>query len=213
MLRQETARDVGAILYRTTVLPVLTIERVDDAVPVARALLAGGLNVIEVTMRTEAALEAVVRITAELPQSIVGVGSVIDPAQVPLAARAGARFAVSPGATADLEQAASEAGLPWLPAAQSVSEVLALRGRGYRTLKFFPAEQSGGLGFLRAIHGPVPDVRFCPTGGITAANARRYLALPNVLCVGASWPAHPKLIDGARWSEIRKRAQLAHRLR
>jgi 2-dehydro-3-deoxyphosphogluconate aldolase/(4S)-4-hydroxy-2-oxoglutarate aldolase len=213
MSPEEIVRDVGAILSRVRVVPVLTIERVGDAIAVAKALVAGGLTVLEVTLRTATALEAAERIATEVPQSIVGVGSVIDPAQLDSASRAGARFVVSPGATPDLEAAACRARLPWLPGAQSVSEVLALRSRGFRTLKFFPAEQSGGPEFLSAIFGPVADVRFCPTGGISAANARRYLALPNVLCVGASWLAPARLIAAAKWDEIRKRAQLARRLR
>jgi 2-dehydro-3-deoxyphosphogluconate aldolase / (4S)-4-hydroxy-2-oxoglutarate aldolase len=213
MAHRAKVGDVDAILDRVPVVPVLTIERATDAVPVATALVAGGLDVLEVTLRTEIALEAVVRIASEVPQAVVGVGSVIDPAQFALAAQAGARFAVSPGVTAELEEAASMAGLPWLPAAQTVSEVLDLRGRGFRMLKFFPAEQSGGPEFLRALFHPVPDVRFCPTGGITAANAHRYLSLPNVSCVGASWPASAKLIANAKWDQIRKHAQQAWRMR
>ncbi len=213
MSRQAKAGDVDAILSRVPVIPVLTIERASDAVPVATALVAGGLDVLEVTLRTEAALEAVERIASAVPQAVVGVGSVIDPQKFGPAVRAGARFAVSPGASLELERAAFTAGLPWLPGAQSVSEVLALRSRGFQMMKFFPAEQSGGPGFLRAIFGPIPDVRFCPTGGITAANACRYLALPNVSCVGASWLASAALIASGKWSEIRKRARHARRMR
>ena len=213
MSRQAKAGDVDAILSRVPVIPVLTIERASDAVPVATALVAGGLDVLEITLRTEAALDALERIAAAVPQAVVGVGSLIDPEKFGAAARAGARFAVSPGATLELEHAAFTAGLPWLPAAQSVSEVLALRSRGFQLMKFFPAEQSGGPEFLHAIFGPIPDVRFCPTGGITAANARRYLALPNVCCVGASWLASAALIASGKWNEIRKRARHARRLR
>jgi 2-dehydro-3-deoxyphosphogluconate aldolase / (4S)-4-hydroxy-2-oxoglutarate aldolase len=213
MTRKLKAGDVGAILSRVPVLPVLTIERAGDAIPVATALVAGGLDVLEVTLRTGAALEAIASIASAVPEAVIGAGSVTDPENFAAAAQAGARFAVSPGATLELEHAAARAGLPWLPAAQSVSEVLLLRRRGFRTMKFFPAEQSGGTGFLRAIFGPVPDVRFCPTGGITAANTRSYLALPNVSCVGASWPASPALIADAKWDEIRKRARQASRMR
>ncbi len=213
MSHQVKARDIPAILSRVPVVSVITFERARDAVSVATALVAGGLDVLEVTLRTDVGLEAVARIASDVPRAIVGVGSVIDPGMFGLALDAGARFAVSPGAVPELEDAAASAGLPWLPAAQSVSEILALRSRGFRIIKFFPAEQSGGTEFLRAIHGPVPDVQFCPTGGITATNARRYLKLPNVSCVGGSWLAPAALIAAAKWDEIHKRARQARKLR
>src|SRR5579871_6539407 len=180
---------IESVLEGTPVVAVLTLECVEDAVPLAAALVSGGLRAIEVALRTEAALEAVARIGREVPEAVVGVGSVIEPAQFEGAKRAGARFAVSPGAALDLHAAASAAGICWLPGAQSVSEVLALRRLGYRLLKYFPAEASGGVAFLRSIAGPVPDVRFCPTGGITPLNAAEYLREPNVACVAGSWVA------------------------
>lgn len=200
---------VGAV----PVIPVLSIGRAADAVPIAKALVAGGLTVLEVTLRTDEALEAVSRIATEVPQALVGVGSVIDEAQFAAARAAGARFAVSPGSTPQLEAAAHAAALPWLPAAQSASEVLSLRARGYGLIKFFPAEASGGLGFLRSIVGPVPDVSFCPTGGITAANARDYLGLPNVTCVGGSWLTPDALVAGGKWEAIRALAEDAFHMR
>lgn len=195
-----------------SVIPVLTIEQIADAVPIAVALVSAGLNVLEITMRTECALEALARIAAEVPEAIVGVGSVVETAQFAAARRVGARFAVSPGATEELQAGARTARIPWLPGAQSVSEVLLLRERGCKFIKFFPA-LSGGVDFLRSINGPLPDMSFCPTGGITAETARDYLALPNVRCVGGSWLTPPLLVKNQDWREIRLLAQRAHRLR
>ncbi|MGA7823674.1 MAG: bifunctional 4-hydroxy-2-oxoglutarate aldolase/2-dehydro-3-deoxy-phosphogluconate aldolase [Steroidobacteraceae bacterium] len=198
---------------RIAVIPVLTIEQVTDAVPIVAALVSRGLNVLEITMRTECALEAVARVSSEVPEAVVGVGSVIERAQFAAARRVGARFAVSPGATAELEAGARAEEIPWLPGAQSVSEVLALRERGCRFVKFFPAQSSGGLDFLRSIIGPVPDMAFCPTGGITAETARDYLALPNVACVGGSWLTPPLLVKNKNWNEIGLLAERTHGLR
>jgi 2-dehydro-3-deoxyphosphogluconate aldolase/(4S)-4-hydroxy-2-oxoglutarate aldolase len=204
---------VEALLGNVPVIPVLVIERLADAVPLAEALVDGGLELLEVTLRTPAALEAVAAIAERVPRAIVGVGSVIEPAQFEVARRAGARFAVSPGATGALDAAAREAELPWLPGAQTVSEALLLRARGHRLLKFFPAQASGGVAYLRSIGGPVPDVRFCPTGGITAENAREFLQLPNVACVGGSWVAPDAAVAAGRWDEIRTLARAARALR
>jgi 2-dehydro-3-deoxyphosphogluconate aldolase/(4S)-4-hydroxy-2-oxoglutarate aldolase len=209
-IRDQSFMELGA---RISVIPVLTIEQVADAVPIAAALVSGGLNVLEIAMRTEWALEAVARVASEVPGVIVGVGSVIDGAQFAAARAVGARFAVSPGATAELEAAARAARMPWLPGAQSVSEVLTLRERGCRFVKFFPAEPSGGIDFLRSIIGPVPDMLFCPTGGVTAETAPGYLALPNVGCVGGSWLTPPLLVKNQDWNQIRLLAERAHRLR
>lgn len=195
------------------VIPVIVIERVADALPLARALVRGGLPVFEITLRTAAAMDAVRAIVAGVPDAIVGVGSVIDPAQFVASRDAGARFAVSPGATAELDAAALAAGMPWLPGAQTASEVLALRARGRRFLKLFPAASSGGVSHLRALGGPIPDVRFCPTGGVTPENAREYLALPNVACVGGSWLAPAALVSAGRWDEIAALASAARALR
>ena len=203
---------VQALFAGTPVIPVLTIERAVDAVPLASALVAGGLRVLEVTLRTEAALDALAQIASTLPEAIVGVGSVIEEGQFAAVARCGARFAVSPGSTDGLEAAAAVASVPWIPGVQSVSEVLKLRSRAYRFMKLYPAA-AGGVEFLRGIRGPVPDVCFCPTGGVTAANARSYLELPNVACVGGSWPAPPELIERRDWEGIRKLAMQARALR
>ena len=205
--------EVASSLVKVPVIPVLVIEQAATAVPLARALLAGGLPVLEVTLRTQAALEAVARISAEVSGIEVGVGSVIEPAQFAAATACGARFAVSPGASAGLHAAAQAARLPWLPGAQTASEVLTLRAWGYRLLKFFPAHSSGGAAFLRALAGPVPDVRFCPTGGISAASAPEYLALANVACVGGSWLTPPELVSQQRWDEITALARAARALR
>lgn len=205
--------DLAKLVGDTPVIPVLVIDRAEDAVALATALLSGGLPVLEVTLRTPAALTAVAQISAAVPTAIVGVGSVIEPPQFAAAAAAGARFAVSPGATPELLAAAEASGLPWLPGAQTVSEVLALCSRGYRLLKFFPAQPSGGVAFLRSIAGPVPDVRFCPTGGISAATAVDYLALGNVACVGGSWLTPPELLAERRWDDIAALARKARALR
>jgi 2-dehydro-3-deoxyphosphogluconate aldolase / (4S)-4-hydroxy-2-oxoglutarate aldolase len=208
-------RDQGFMEFVASVpvIPVLTIEQVTDAVPIVTALVSAGLTVLEITMRTEWALEAVARVASEVPAAIVGVGSVIERRQFAAARAAGARFAVSPGATAELEAGARGAKIPWLPGAQSVSEVLALRERGCRFVKFFPAQPSGGIGFLRSIIGPVPDMLFCPTGGITEETAPDYLALPNVRCVGGSWLTPPLFVKNQNWNEIHLLAERAHRLR
>lgn len=195
------------------VIPVIVVDRLADAVPLAEALVAGGLTILEVTLRTPAALDAVSAIAAKVPNAYVGVGSAIDPAQFAQARSAGARFAVSPGATPALDEAARAAGIEWLPGAQTSSEVLDLRARGYRFMKFFPAQAAGGVNWLKAVAGPIADVRFCPTGGITAENARDYLALTNVACVGGSWIMPSAAISAGRWDEIRTLAQQARALR
>jgi 2-dehydro-3-deoxyphosphogluconate aldolase/(4S)-4-hydroxy-2-oxoglutarate aldolase len=205
----ELARLIGTV----PVIPVLVIERLEDAVPIATALVSGGLKVLEVTLRTDAALGAVERISAAVPSALVGVGSVIDAGQFASARRAGARFAVSPGATPALHAAALEARLPWLPGAQTLSEVMDLRERGLLLAKFFPAHYSGGVNFLRALAGPVPDMRFCPTGGISPATAPDYLALGNVSCVGGSWLTPANLVAGRKWKDIELLAQHACTLR
>ena len=182
-----------ALLGDTPVVPVVVVHDAATAVPLAEALLAGGLRVIEITLRTAAALAVIRTLVDNVPQAIIGAGSVLEPAQLVAAVRAGARFTVSPGASAALIDAASDSPVPWLPGAYTASEVLQLRERGYRLLKFFPAEAGGGVEFLRALHGPLPDVRFCPTGGIDATRAARYLSLANVACVGGSWLSLPSL--------------------
>lgn len=178
---------MSSLLDVVPVLPVVVIDDVEHAVPVARALVAGGLPAIELTLRTPVALEAIRAISAEVPEILVGAGTIVAPGQAKLAADAGARFLVSPGTTLQLLHAMQDTGLPFLPGVATVSEALAALEAGCTELKFFPAEASGGVGFLKSIAAPVPAARFCPTGGITAASAPSYLALPNVGCVGGSW--------------------------
>lgn len=169
------------------VIPVLTIDDVAHAVPLARALVTGGLPAIEITLRTKPALAAIEAVAREVEGAIVGAGTVLNREQLRDAQRAGATFAVSPGATPALLEAADVADMGLLPGVATASEAMVAQEAGYRFLKFFPAEASGGIHFLKSIYGPLPELRFCPTGGIDAAKARDYLALPNVLCVGGSW--------------------------
>ncbi len=200
-------------LLAAPVVPVLTIERAADAVPLAKALVAGGLSAIEVTLRTPAAIEAVRAIVAEVPDAIVGVGTVTRPIEVGRAVDAGAEFLVSPGTPADLAQALADAPVPALPGCATVSEALVLAALGFPVLKFFPAEASGGLRWLRAISAPLPEVRFCPTGGIDATNAQSYLALRNVVAVGGSWVAPPQAVAAADFAQIEALARAAAALR
>lgn len=204
---------IGDILDLAPVIPVLTLDGAADGVPVARALVAGGLPVIEVTLRTAGALEAVRAIAREVAGAVVGVGTVLEPGQFAAAQRAGARFAVSPGHTAGLLAAALDAGLPYLPGMATVSEAMALAERGWRDLKFFPAEPCGGAAFLQALRAPLPQLRFCPTGGIDASAAPRYLALANVPCVGGSWPVPGEAVRAADWGRIEDLARAAASLR
>lgn len=202
-----------SVLHAAPVLPVVVIEDARHAVAVARALVAGGLPAIEVTLRTAAALAAVRAIAEEVDGAIVGVGTVRCPADLGAARDAGARFAVSPGATPELIAAARQAALPWLPGAATASEAMALAEHGFVYQKFFPAEAAGGVAALRALHGPLADVRFCATGGIGVHNARAYLSTPNVACVGGSWLTPPQLLRAQDWSAIEALARAASRLR
>ncbi|MGW5743575.1 bifunctional 4-hydroxy-2-oxoglutarate aldolase/2-dehydro-3-deoxy-phosphogluconate aldolase [Amycolatopsis sp. NPDC003861] len=175
------------LLELSPVMPVVVIDDADDAVPTARALLAGGIGVIELTLRTPAALSAIERVAAEVPDIVIGAGTVTSPDQAKQAADAGAKFLVTPGCTDAVVDACFESGLPFLPGASTVSEAMRLAERGLSALKFFPAEASGGVAYLKSIVGPLPSLKFCPTGGITVASAPSYLALPNVGCIGGSW--------------------------
>lgn len=178
--------DIDQILAAAPVIPVLVIDRLDDAVPIAEALVAGGLPVLEVTLRTPAALDAI-RAMRRVSGAIVGAGTVLDPLQLHAAIEAGAAFVVSPGLTARLGEAASESGIPFLPGVATTSDVMRARDHGFSRLKFFPAEASGGLLVLKALSAVFRDARFCPTGGITQETARNWLDLPAVACVGGSW--------------------------
>jgi 2-dehydro-3-deoxyphosphogluconate aldolase/(4S)-4-hydroxy-2-oxoglutarate aldolase len=178
----------GADLFGLSpVMPVVVLDDADDAVPTARALLAGGIGVIELTLRTPAALASIERIAAEVPEIVIGAGTVTAPEHAKQAADAGAKFLVTPGCTDAVLDAAFGTGLPFLPGASTVSEAMRLAERGLTALKFFPAEASGGVGYLKSIGGPLPGLRFCPTGGITVKTAPEYLALSNVGCIGGSW--------------------------
>jgi 2-dehydro-3-deoxyphosphogluconate aldolase/(4S)-4-hydroxy-2-oxoglutarate aldolase len=204
---------VEAVVTRGPVIPVIVIESLATAVPLARALVAGGLSVLEITLRTPVAMEALRAIASEVPEAVVGVGTVLSSAQLDDAGRAGARFAVSPGVTPTLVAAARDHAVPLLPGAATVSEVMLLREAGYRFLKFFPAEASGGTKFLSSLASVIGDVRFCPTGGVTPANAGTYLALPNVVCVGGSWMLPKDRVAAGDWDAIRTAAAAASALR
>lgn len=175
------------LLGLSRVMPVVVLDDAGDAVPTARALLAGGIGVIELTLRTPVALASIERIAAEVPEIVIGAGTVTAPEHAKQAADAGAKFLVTPGCTDAVLGAAFDTGLPFLPGASTVSEAMRLAERGLTALKFFPAEASGGVAYLKSIGGPLPGLRFCPTGGITARTAPEYLALSNVGCIGGSW--------------------------
>ncbi|HET6287513.1 MAG TPA: bifunctional 4-hydroxy-2-oxoglutarate aldolase/2-dehydro-3-deoxy-phosphogluconate aldolase [Amycolatopsis sp.] len=175
------------LLGLSPVMPVVVLDDADDAVPTARALLAGGIGVIELTLRTPAALASIERIAAEVPEIVIGAGTVTAPEHAKQAAAAGAKFLVTPGCTDSVLDAAFDTGLPFLPGASTVSEAMRLAERGLTALKFFPAEASGGVAYLKSIGGPLPGLRFCPTGGITVKTAPDYLALSTVGCIGGSW--------------------------
>jgi 2-dehydro-3-deoxyphosphogluconate aldolase/(4S)-4-hydroxy-2-oxoglutarate aldolase len=202
-----------AFLRLAPVIPVYTPADAAEAVQVGRALQRGGLPVIEVTLRTPAALDAVRAITAEVPDMVVAVGTVLDAAQLAAARQAGARFAVSPGATPRLLAAARDVGLPLLPGVATASELMAAMETGLDTFKFFPAVPAGGVAMLQALAGPFPAARFCPTGGITPASAPDFLAQPNVLCIGGSWLTPKGLLAAADWPAIGQLARATATLR
>ncbi|MEA2875403.1 MAG: 2-dehydro-3-deoxyphosphogluconate aldolase / (4S)-4-hydroxy-2-oxoglutarate aldolase [Hyphomicrobiales bacterium] len=205
--------DPTPLVSKTPVIPVLTIERVADAVALARALVAGGLPVIEVTLRTKAALEAIRAIAAQVPDCIVGVGTVTRISDIEAATDAGAEYLVSPGTPSELAAALADASVPVLPGCATVSEAMALMGHGFKVLKFFPAEASGGVAWLKSVAAPLPDLKFCPTGGIDAKNIAAYLACPNVLAVGGSWVAPKDAIASGDFSRITQLAREASALR
>ncbi len=193
-------------------MPVIVLDRVDDAVPLAEALLSGGIRVLEVTMRTPAALDSVRAIRSALPEALVGVGTITNIADLEAARAAGARFGVSPGTTPDLLAHARGWNFPFLPGVMTPSDVMRAIEAGFAAMKLFPAREAGGVAMLKALGGPFPQVRFCPTGGIDADSAASYLALPNVVCVGGSWLSPPALIASKDWGEIRRRAKAAAQL-
>jgi 2-dehydro-3-deoxyphosphogluconate aldolase/(4S)-4-hydroxy-2-oxoglutarate aldolase len=205
--------DPTLLVAKTPVIPVLTIERAADAVPLARALVAGGLPVIEVTLRTKAALEAIRAIAAEVPDCVVGVGTVLRAADIAAAIAAGAKYLVSPGTPPELAAALADVSIPVLPGCATVSEAMALGARGFKVLKFFPAEASGGVAWLKSIAAPLPELTFCPTGGIDSRNIATYLACPNVLAVGGSWVAPKDAIASGDFARITQLAREASALR
>ncbi|MGE4239321.1 bifunctional 4-hydroxy-2-oxoglutarate aldolase/2-dehydro-3-deoxy-phosphogluconate aldolase [Ramlibacter sp.] len=194
-----TALDV---MRDAAVIPVIVLDDVAHAVPLARALVAGGIRMLEVTLRTPVALRCIEAIAREVPDAVVGAGTVRSAEDAKASLRAGARFAVSPGYTARIGQACRDIGLPLLPGVATGSEILAAQEDGYTELKFFPAQQSGGVAMLKAWQGPFGDVRFCPTGGVNASNAPDYLALANVACVGGSWLTPPEAVASGNWEGI-----------
>ena len=204
---------LGSLLDRVPVMPVVVVDSASDAVSIAQALVAGGLPAIELTLRTTAALDAIRAIADEVPDILVGAGTIVKPGQAKLAHDAGAQFLVSPGVTGSLLHAMQDTGLPFLPGTATVSEALAALEAGLTELKFFPAEASGGAAFLKAIAAPVPAARFCPTGGITAATAPSYLSLPNVGCVGGSWLTPADAVAAGDWDRIARLAAEAAALR
>ena len=206
------SEDFVARLRRAGVVPVITIEDAASALPFATALRDGGLDVIEVTLRTGAALEAIRRIAAGLPDILIGAGTVLSKAQAEDSVAAGARFLVSPGLTPTIADAGLAASVPLLPGVATASEAMAAAERGIAFLKFFPAEAIGGVAALKALAAPLPHLRFCPTGGIDAAKAAAYLALPNVVCVGGSWMAPADAVRTGDWAKIASLSAEASRL-
>lgn len=186
------------------IVPVLVIDKVEDALPIAEALLTANINVLEVTLRTTAALDVISAIAKELPEAIIGSGTVTNRLQLQQSIDAGAKFAISPGLTKDLLQAGNENEIALIPGISSISDLMNASDFGYDHLKFFPAEASGGINAIKSIGGPFPDVTFCPTGGINLSNVRNYLALPNVACCGGSWLVPTQAVTNKNWSEITK---------
>lgn len=203
----------AGLLNLAPVIPVVVLDEPAPAVPLAQALLAGGIPVIEITLRTPRALDVIRSITDGVPGAVVGAGTVTTPGRVRQAVAAGAQFLVSPGTTEPLLDAMDEAGLPCLPGVASVSEIMRLLERGRRELKFFPAEACGGRAFLKAVASPLPDARFCPTGGITAVSAPRYRELDNVGCVGGTWLTPRDAVAARDWGRVRALAAEAAGLR
>ncbi len=193
---------LAALFEQATIIPVLTIERLEDAVPLAKALVAGGVRTLEITLRTPVAIESAKAIMAHVPDAVVGIGTILNADDLARAEGIGARFGISPGATPDLLKAAAASALPFAPGIATASELMLGLSHGFNLVKFFPAEQSGGIKALRALAGPFPDVRFCPTGGIGEANAASWLAEPNVVAVGGSWLCPAADIRSGNWAGI-----------
>ncbi len=205
--------DIRDIVALAPVIPVLTVTELAHAVPLARALVAGGLRVLEVTLRTPVGLGVVEAMRKAVPEAVVGVGTLTRAVEFAAADRAGAQFGVTPGLTPELAAAARGSRFPLLPGVMTPTELIAARNQGFTVLKLFPAQQAGGIGMLKALGPPFPDVSFCPTGGITRATAADYLALPNVVCVGGSWLAPRELLSTGDWAAIEALARDAAGLR
>jgi 2-dehydro-3-deoxyphosphogluconate aldolase / (4S)-4-hydroxy-2-oxoglutarate aldolase len=201
------------VMQDAPVIPVIVLNDVNHAVPMARALVAGGIRMLEVTLRTPVALQCIERIAKEVPEAVIGAGTVRTPAEALAAARAGARFAVSPGFTNAVGQACGDHGLPLLPGVATGSEIMMAAEAGYTELKFFPAMQAGGPAMLKAWSGPFLDVKFCPTGGVSISNAKEFLSLPNVICVGGSWLVPSDALELGDWARITQLASESVSLR
>ena len=191
------------------VVPVLVIDRVEDALPIAESLMAGGINVLEVTLRTDAAIDVIATIAKHLPEAYIGAGTVTNRDQLQAVTDAGAKFAISPGLTADLLAAGKQGSIPLIPGVSNISDLMKANDAGYDHLKFFPAEAAGGVKALKSIGGPFPNTVFCPTGGIGLNNYKEYLALPNVSCVGGSWLAPNDAIEAKQWHVLTELAKQA----
>jgi 2-dehydro-3-deoxyphosphogluconate aldolase/(4S)-4-hydroxy-2-oxoglutarate aldolase len=209
----KQAMTVLEIMHASPVIPVIAIDDINHAVPLARALVAGGIRVLEVTLRTAHGLAAIRAIAQQVPEAIVGVGTLTRPDEFAASRDAGAVFGVSPGLTDSLIQAARSSGLPLLPGVMTPSEVMMAREAGYRQLKLFPAVPAGGVGMLNAIAGPLPDMMFCPTGGVSQENAAQFLACKNVACVGGSWLTPKDALEAGDWERITTLARAASKLR
>jgi 2-dehydro-3-deoxyphosphogluconate aldolase / (4S)-4-hydroxy-2-oxoglutarate aldolase len=205
----DKQKSLETTLRLAPVVAVVVVDTLDSAVPLARALVAGGIKAIEVTLRTTVALDAIRAIGAEVEGAVVGAGTLLTPKDIESAVAVGARFGVSPGVTPKLLDAADASPLPYLPGAATATEAMQLLERGYGLQKFFPATAAGGPEYLRSLASPLPGIRFCPTGGITAATAREWLALANVVCVGGSWMCGAGVVREGSWSEIERVAKEA----
>ncbi|WP_133650143.1 bifunctional 4-hydroxy-2-oxoglutarate aldolase/2-dehydro-3-deoxy-phosphogluconate aldolase [Paraburkholderia flava] len=207
-----TTTTVGDIVRLGPVIPVLAFESAEQGENVSRALHAGGVKVLEITLRTEAGLKAIERASGLADDIVVGVGTITRPEQCALAKKAGAQFGVSPGLTKEMHQAAQDAGLPLLPGVMTPTDIIAALELGYEIVKFFPAQPAGGVPMLQAFHGPFPTLKFCPTGGISAETAPHFLALPNVVCVGGSWLTPKAAVAAQNWAEVTRLARAASEL-
>ncbi|HEV3106062.1 MAG TPA: bifunctional 4-hydroxy-2-oxoglutarate aldolase/2-dehydro-3-deoxy-phosphogluconate aldolase [Trinickia sp.] len=205
-------KTIEEIVSLGPVIPVLAFETVEQGEHVSRALYAGGVKVLEITLRTPAGLQTIERVSKLEHDLVVGVGTLTNPEQCALAKQAGARFGVSPGLTRDLHQAAQHVGLPLLPGVMTPSDMLLALELGYEIVKFFPAQQAGGVAMLQALSGPFPMLKFCPTGGITPETASTFLALPNVVCVGGSWLTPKAALAAQNWDEVTRLARAASEL-